>query len=363
MDILSEPVGDGLPSSVTQARYLPARRAILGRRSQNHIIRSTGKRLAESKTPRSCQELGFPCVSQDDNVPHRYLRSSRGESLEFEGKGSSYARHHLEKDIRNTIAVTRAIQRRRAPRAPLQWNTNDVVEGRDLARSEVELPSDRAPLVRRPSLEREEAFHFANTSKGKVRVRFPVPLTEDAEVAELYQMGLLYDEEKDGADAFSLNSIQHEAPVYSIRPARRARKNDKFKNGFDSNKPLHLDLSFTDLGNDDDIAQYLMSPPTSVSMTAGDEMEHADRPGSSQSFPPLRVIYELSGSQPSFDVDTSQPPDLVTDALSDYECFSDSEMFDDTPSQREVLDDAHLGPNNASSSGPWVLLGEEGHSG
>jgi hypothetical protein len=69
------------------------------------------------------------------------------------------------------------------------------------------------------------------------------------------------------------------------------------------------------------------------------------------------VIYELDGSQPSFDVDTSQPPDLISDEiLSDYDCFSDSELDDgdNVPSQREVFDSAATPTSDA-----WVVLGDD----
>ena len=48
-----------------------------------------------------------------------------------------------------------------------------------------------------------------------------------------------------------------------------------------------------------------------------------------------------------FDVDTSQPPELVLDTISDYDCCSDMEL-DDAPSQREVHDGSEL----------WVMLGD-----
>lgn len=65
---------------------------------------------------------------------------------------------------------------------------------------------------------------------------------------------------------------------------------------------------------------------------------------------PLRVVYELAGSQPTLDVDTSQPPDLVTDLLFDYDCFSDAEL-DDLSSQREV--------HEAGAADAWVVLSDD----
>lgn len=306
-----------------QNRHLPRRIAAPGRRrSLNHLVRANAKRLAQSGSAD-----GLPCAGDGD------LR-----------------RHH---------GAARPPPRLRSRNRPAHGlYGQDEAEGRDLARSEMPLPGDRFRLVRRPTLEREEAFRDASTSRGKVRLGRPAPSADDdAQVAELYRMGLLYDEEQDRGDdaaAFDLNSIQHEQPVYSIRPAKRARKFSKSR-GFGAETPLHLDLSFSDLGDDTAIAQFLRPSPHDDVEAAGDEaIQHAPR-HSRQSFPPLRVVYELAGSRPSFDVDTSQPPDLVTDILSDYDCFSDSELDDtDTPPQREV----RVSADNPHSD-PWVMLGDD----
>jgi len=194
-------------------------------------------------------------------------------------------------------------------------------------------------------LEREEAFRVASTAKGKVRVRHAVPTTDDAQVAELYTMGLLYDNDENREEVFNLDSIQHEEPVYTIRASKRGRKGTK-KAGGVGGRPLNLDLSFTDLGHDNAIAQYIMST------LSGPNADDEDSQNMSREPAPLRVIYELAGSNPSFDVDTSQPPDLITDTLSDYDYLSDSELDDDTPSQREVQE-----PANNLPSGTWIILG------
>lgn len=206
------------------------------------------------------------------------------------------------------------------------------------------LPGDRQPsLQRTPSLEREDAFCDARTYKGKVHTQTMSTMptnNDDAQVAELYRMGLLYDEaDKQNTDAvFNLNDIRHEEPVYSIRPARRGRK---IKTGFDHTLPL--DLSFADLAQDNDLAQYFTTNPHTSTSSQEDV---PPRPESA----PLRVIYELNTKSPSFDMDTSQPPDLMDDE--DYDCFSDFELDDESPSQREVY-------SPHETSGPWVLLGDD----
>ncbi|KAF5004783.1 hypothetical protein FDECE_8722 [Fusarium decemcellulare] len=349
MEDLLNSTGD-LPPAISQYKHFPisadSAPNARGYASRNHFIRANAKRQAQSKSSNLCRDTGLPCTTATFGTPHCY-RCGEDNTLH-----PSARRPQLERVLRTEISTLnlgpgrnvawlgerRARRSRNRPEA--SWSSNEV-EGQDLARSNVPLPSDRFRLVRKPTLEREEAFRDASTAK----LRRSQTATDDAEVAELYRMGLLYDDEQDRGEGFDLNSIEHEEPVYSIRPAKRSRKNKK-SHSFSFNEPLHLDLSFTDLGGDQTIAQFLAS--SSEASDDGDIPE-----ASSRSFAPLRVIYELDGSQPSFDVDTSQPPDLVSDLLSDYDCFSDSDL-DDLPSQREVRDSAA-----APSSDTWVVLGDD----
>ncbi|KAM4057219.1 hypothetical protein HRG_004053 [Hirsutella rhossiliensis] len=338
--------GGGVPSSVIQNRHIPRRGAVPSRRrSFNHVIRASAKRLAQSQDVQACERLGLPCATADaDAATH-----PRGGAL----------RPHLETELRRHWGASRPPPRMRCRNRPnLPCGQDEEDEGRDLAHSEIPLPSDRFRLVRRPALEREDAFRDAATSaRGKVRLRRSVPDADDAQVAELYSMGLLYDDADDadgqrGGRTLSLNSICHEQPVYSIRHDRRTRRPSKSK-GPGRDPPLQLEFSFSDLGDDTAIAQYL-AVPSAHALEADDQvMEQAPCPSRQHSYPPLRVIYELAGSRPTFDVDTSQPPDLVTDLISDYDCFTDSEL-DDTPSQREV----HESDDHAASD-PWVMLGDD----
>ncbi|OAQ69938.1 hypothetical protein VFPPC_13283 [Pochonia chlamydosporia 170] len=301
-------------------------------RSLNRLVRAGAKHLVESG-----QINIFPDCQQD----HSQLDKA---SL----------RPHIQQDLRNyyyNIGKS-AYRGDELPthNGPIRRKIDSQDDGRELAYSDIELPSDRYRLVRRPTLEREDAFRDASTAKVHVRRRAE-PGNEDQQVADLYRMGLLYDNDeqnRSGGDSFDLNSIQHDEPLYSIRPAKRARKHKVAKGGF-GNHALHLDLSFSDLGDDEVIAQYLMSLTYPQPEEA---IQHAPH-DSAESQPPLRVIYELANSQPSFDVDTSQPPDLVVDVLSDYDCFSDGEL-DDAPSQRVVQENADNSPADA-----WVVLGDD----
>jgi hypothetical protein len=301
-------------------------------RSINPLVRITAKRLVESGSTDV-----FPDCGQD----HSQL-----------DKASLLP--HVQEDLRKfyfNIGQS-AYRGDQIPNhnGPTPRKVDSQEDGRDLAYSDIALPCDRFRLVRRPTLEREDAFRDASTAKVHVRRRVE-SANEDEQVADLYRMGLLYDNEeqdRSGNDGFNLNSIHHDEPLYSIRPAKRARKHKVSKGGF-QNQALHLDLSFTDLGDDEAIAQYLMA----LSRQEADGAIQHELHDSPQSHTPLRVIYELASSQPSFDVDTSQPPDLVVDVLSDYDCFSDGEL-DDTPSQREVEENADNLPADA-----WVILGDD----
>ncbi|KAF7559041.1 hypothetical protein G7046_g5097 [Stylonectria norvegica] len=338
-----------LPVAVTQHKHIPqsyaSNKPRPARRSRNHVIRAAIKRYAQNNNPIPGQDFGIPCLAgiSTTTISHLYRG---GEDI---SSNTDARRSLLEKDLRNELATNILPPRPRTSRARTRWGS-DEDEGRDLAESAVPLPSDRFRIVRRPSLEREEAFRDANTAKGNVRLRRSNPLTEDAEVAELYSMGLLYDDDRDRVDGFDLNSIEHQEPIYSIRPAKRARKQLKAR-GYDRDQALHLNLSFTDLGGDDAIARFLMSSGMSEQLDDGTVQRTSGE--TPRSFARLRVIYELDSSKPSFDVDTSQPPDLVSDLLSDYDCFSDSE-FDDLPSQREVRDSAATPASDA-----WIVLGDD----
>ncbi|KAK7427214.1 hypothetical protein QQZ08_006327 [Neonectria magnoliae] len=339
MDIDSLPAGSGsLSASLSQHRHFPQGPSVNrpdAHRSRNYIVRAAAKRYAHGSGRYVCKDLGLVCSN----------RSSDATKCARCGDSDPVTRRvRLEKDLR-AEGVTPL--RYRTPRTRTRW-FSDESEGWDLAHSAVPLPSDRFRLTRTPSLEREDAFRDAATAKRNARLRRSQPLSDDADVAELYRMGLLYDDEQDRGEAFDLNSIQHQEPVYSIRPAKRARRS-KARDYEDLQQHLHLNLSFTDLGGDQTIAQFLSSTPTEPS----DDGSLPQSTTSSRIFAPLRIIYELDGSQPDIDVETSQPPDLISDLLSDYDCFSDSDL-DDLPSQREVRDSAA-----APASDAWVVLGDD----
>lgn len=322
-------------SPALRRRHVQSKRGVLRRRGTSYLIRSTAKRLMESKNHVIYHQ--FTYKRNDYQRDHECLSGAwdarRRDAAPIQDPVA--LRSKIEWDIHALVTAARE-NRKREFRAPIVSPRNEEEEGRDLARSGIPLPSDAYRLVRRPSLEREEAFRVASTAKGKVHIRAS-PESEDAQVAELYHQGLLYDdEEQRPEEAFNLNSIQHEDPVYTIRPAKRGRKSKK------GSKPVALVLSYTDLGE-----------CGAKSATSTGPHSTADDSQTGEAFPPLRVVYAQDSSNPTFDVETSQPPDLMMDdSLSDYDCFSDSELDDEVPSQTEVLENA----NNPSSE-TWIMLG------
>lgn len=329
---------------------VPIRRGIpKRRRSLAHRIRMSAKRHAaehEREYGDLCQIIGLPCSYEDHRLEHP---TSHGEVRPRRRQNPGERRLHLEKDLRCHDQLTHHFPYdSKAPRAV--WSTEED-EGLDLARSAIPLPSDRNRLQRQPSLGREDAFCDASTFKENVKVQTlsSVPAAEDAQVAQLYRIGLLYDENEQlrNDPDFGLNNIHHQEPIYTVRVSKRSRRMNKIHEVKES---LHLNHSFTDLGNDDDLAQYL----SSFEFTANESTQPPCRQRPSrQSSAPLRVIYELDSERPSFDVDTSQPPDLVSDSLSDYDCFSESELDDEGPSQREVE------ATSIPATEAWILLGND----
>lgn len=345
------------------------------RRPLSQRLRLAARQTAEQHPDAEhvCQKLGIPCYYENNGLAHPPTAPVTGEGRRRTLQDVAHARRvHLERDLKyqHGLEAEAARGRSRPVRVRNNWTGQAEDEGLELARSSVPLPSDRNRLQRHPSLGREDAFCDASTFKGRGNVRVQsLGGDEDAQIAELYRMGLLYDDEEGGktsaaaaAAGLTLNTIYHDEPSYSIRPAKRSRKlQRKSQLG---GAALDLDLSFADLGDDDDLARYLVSPAETNASSRrnadtaeedGDARRHTRKVSA-----PLRVVYELDhNAQPSFDVDTSQPPDLIVDdSLSDYDCFTDSDVDEDMPSQEvDGHDDGRAAA--ATASGAWVLLGDD----
>ncbi|KAI1213762.1 uncharacterized protein F4807DRAFT_198974 [Annulohypoxylon truncatum] len=162
---------------------------------------------------------------------------------------------------RKPTRVSKSRARRRKPLPSRSaWGYGDEDDRRLAADSSVVLPSDRC--TKKPRLERQEAFREPNTQF------FHSDVVDDD--AELYKLGLLYDDEHMRGSRFNLDTIVHSEPLYSIRPAKRARKHRR------DTSYLHLDLSFASLGSDADLQHYLVPdlalltpPPENAPQTDG----------------------------------------------------------------------------------------------
>lgn len=80
---------------------------------------------------------------------------------------------------------------------------------------------------------------------------------EEEEVAELYRLGLLYDDEHERGAGFSLDRIVREEPVYSlsVRRAKRGGREEEKREW----AALSLGLEFSAFGEDEALAGWLLS--------------------------------------------------------------------------------------------------------
>lgn len=315
-----------------------------------HELRSRAKAIAKGSDPHACWREGFACTKYSGarecpvlstlppSARHRHFEEQLLDRYRSNPRSFQTKRLHAPSETR--VSARRLHTRSR-------YYPNELDNDVALARSGVPLPGERNHQ-RRPSFERQDAFYDQSTSKGKIRVRRSA--SDDAQVAELYHKGLLYNSAEDVKSTFDLNSIRHSEPTYIIRSAKSGNKSARHSrhNDPDSLKqPLRLDLSFSDIGDDWAITQYFLA---SQQASPGEMIQHASSQDSGDSaLPPLRVIYELAGSQGSVDVDASQPPDLILDE--EFELLSDSEMQDTPQSSQQSAADP--------SSAAWVMVGDD----
>jgi hypothetical protein len=234
------------PSLVT--RYFtpgPARRKVITRQYLNRVAEKRARQAAQA---------------------HPDERFAAFDPVHTVAAAQRVAAHLVLRDGADE-SYGRVAHRRRA------WH-HDVKEGRDLARSQVPLPYSGQGPIRRPTLEREEAFWDPTTCKRARTCSMEdstisvVDDEADPETAQLYRMGLLYDDEYTRGSGFTLNTILHDEPEFTIRPAKRRRKTARTSAAgtpdfsFPQNG-LSLHLSFAQLHKDEMIAQYLISPSPS----------------------------------------------------------------------------------------------------
>ncbi|KAK6953115.1 hypothetical protein Daesc_005415 [Daldinia eschscholtzii] len=250
----------------------------------------------------------------------------------------------------------RIVRQRRSRSSYLAWGFDDEDNRRLAADPSFALPSDFSRC--KPRLERQEAFREPKTQG------FYSDVVEDD--ADLYKLGLLYDDEHSRGSYFSLDAIVHDEPVYSIRPAKRARKQHQEKSY------SHLDLSYALINSDADLGLYLApevheipAPVEVISIAQGsDKVDRA----SARSYrdATLSIIHELpESSLPSSKAvapEATDFPDLISDSDSgedephDWALLENADILsnaDDADVRTEDIVDA------ASVTGEaWVVLGD-----
>ncbi|KAK3295190.1 uncharacterized protein B0H64DRAFT_394562 [Chaetomium fimeti] len=227
---------------------------------------------------------------------------------------------------------------------------------------------------RPPSLERQDAFRDEKTAKRR-RQRQQREWEdeqeddggglrdEQAEVAELYRMGLLYDDEHERGEGFSLDGIVRDEPVYSlrVRPAKRARREERAADGLSLSA---VDLAFSAFGADEAWAGWLLSGSGSGSASSDTPALEEPRPWmeTAHDTPRLTVVYELVDDA----VSAMSADDDFLDSISVSEIsFCGGEDRDEMA--WAMLD----GDGNALSAtmdvveaneevDPWVVLGRDG---
>ncbi|KAH6635798.1 hypothetical protein F5144DRAFT_565461 [Chaetomium tenue] len=300
--------------------------------------------------------------------------------------------------------IRQAQQSLQKPRG--SW-VSDAAEGYTIARSSIQLPgeggissstgrgggrsinrsrssgdgsqsSSSGSERRPPSLERQDAFRDETTKRrrrgrqqqrgwrdGEDEEHDNSLRDEQAEVAELYRLGLLYDDEHERGAGFSLDGIVRDEPVYSlrVRPAKRSRRVERRANGGGDVLSLSVvDLAFSAFGADEALAGWMLSGSGSgsgsaLSGTLGRE-EHRFGTEAAHDTPRLTVVYELADDA----VSAMSVDDDLLDSISVSEisfCGGEEDemawaMLDGNamPATMDLEADKEVDP--------WVVLGQDG---
>ncbi|PNH76467.1 hypothetical protein VD0001_g1158 [Verticillium dahliae] len=249
-------------------------------------------------------------------------------------------------------------------------------DGIRLARSTVPLPSDGS-RDRVPSLERQNAFWDPRTTK-----RSPVAVAaaaaarlvgddDDADVAELYRLGLLYDDDHTRGAGFGLDAIVRDEPVYSIttRAASHRRTTKRKHRGAAATRSrastteslaLQMDWDFTGLEDDDDVARYLLSESREMAAAAAAEGRH--RRGYRTVWRSLPAVDEPpAGHTPDLIPDEAEEEEEESDERAERD--EDNELDDETewavlPRERDADDVATTTVMEDAATGVWIVLGD-----
>ncbi|KAK5659494.1 hypothetical protein OQA88_695 [Cercophora sp. LCS_1] len=254
-------------------RYLPGNRDPHSNPRARHPRRPFA--WSQAKTFKHHDQLTYPDVyGVTDPRPHHITLFN-----------ALAARH---RDPHHPGDATQSARHRRKPR---YWD--DAAEGVEIACSELKLPGDSAR--RPPSLERQNAFRDARTAKKMKRSFAQQALAADD--AELYRLGVLYDDEYERGDGFSLDAIQRDMPFsVTVKQSKKRGRKERREEDY----ALDLALSFAALGDDEALAAFLMGP-------AEDELEFAElgaehtQGKTRKAEQGLTIVYELEDDEEDHD--------------------------------------------------------------
>ncbi|ROT38203.1 hypothetical protein SODALDRAFT_360545 [Sodiomyces alkalinus F11] len=280
-----------------------------------------------------------------------------------------FARHQMPR------SAVRARRRLRGNRVDLDPEEDHV----RLARSSIPLPGDHR-RARVPSLERQDAFRDARTTKRAMKASSRSRQDfQDVPTNDLYRIGLLSsdNEHVHGAE-FTLDAIVHDEPTYSIttRLGKRGKNNRKDDN---MSTKLALEWDFAGLEEDEQLARYLVS---SQQYGHGEDGSVVPRHGYRTIWRSPVQSTSASATAPSGD-DDEPVPDLITDT--DRATEDDQVFDDDDPEEDAELDcwtneegepgwavlsptiirdsvredhDVEGAATEDASTGPWIVLGD-----
>jgi hypothetical protein len=242
---------------------------------------------------------------------------------------------------------------------------------------------------RPPSLERQDAFRDEKTAKRRrsaddyyhthtvARAEEHRDLVEAAEVAELYRLGVLYDDEHERGEGFSLARISRAEEGYSVRyrairrSAKRGRREEDVKGEKEWVPSLGaVDLAFSAFGEDEALADWLLSSsyaalePQLLAPRATAVVHHDTTR--------LTVIYELADAC----VDNTSTDDFLGSiSVSDVSYCPEEEEEEEEEDELTwaVLDGCHGNEKESATPpvavvedevggdvDPWVVLGLDG---
>ncbi|KAJ6785990.1 hypothetical protein PWT90_08896 [Aphanocladium album] len=271
--------------------------------SRRHEVRAIAKKLAAANDRFTCQKLSFMCalnggLEADAETP----------CPAFTNKHTSVRTHHFEKQLQGKTAQggdlvgiasdallgSRSVASAAAAATSISsgqrggarrmlkrdhYTPGDLDDDMTLAKSRVRMPCDDDRQNTATAIAAATPARTSNVQTESVDA-----VADKAQVAALYETGLLYKDGHPRDRNLTLDSITHDQPTYVIRSAKpRTRKHGA--HGALSDLDLGLNLSFSDLGDEESVVQYLMALTASEADAA-----HAS---STLSSPTLRAIQEM----------------------------------------------------------------------